>query len=289
MQNVRISRVTGFTFLAMVAAALHMPVALAVKPSVPAALPDTDDVVASVNGVAVHRAELYEAMIGRQESARPEILQGLVARELLRQAAEREGLGNTESVRAAMQKAKVDTENRLYVARHLSAEAVTDAQVRERYDAIVSELGPYQYQVSQMTFADEPTARFALMLLQNGESFAQVAARAQTSAAQTSWVSFKTPITDGHTQGVPVPLAHVITTLKTGEITRAPVRVGDSYMVARLDDRRDTVIPTYDEARESMRRTMQGKKNDDAFAGLVSRLAEKAVIRPQQAFRSASQ
>ncbi|RKT13467.1 parvulin-like peptidyl-prolyl isomerase [Paraburkholderia sp. RAU2J] len=286
MQNVHISfvgkplisRVTGFTFLLMVAAALHMPVALSAP----------NDVVATVNGVALHREELDEAMVGRQESMRPEILQGLVARELLRQAAERDGLGNTEPVRAAMQKAKVDTENRLYVARHLSAEPVTDAQVRERYNAVVSELGPYQYQVSRLTFADEPSARFALVLLQNGESFAQVAARAQASAADTSWVSFKNPITEGHTQGVPVPLAQVIATMKAGEVTSAPVRAGDSYIVARLDDRRDTVIPSYDEAREPMRKAMQGKKNDDAFAGLIGGLAEKTVVRPQQVFRSAS-
>ncbi|MGF6372301.1 peptidyl-prolyl cis-trans isomerase C [Paraburkholderia sp. RAU6.4a] len=278
MQNVRTLRVTGLMVLAIVAAGLHVPTALAAS----------DDAVATVNGVAVHRLELEEAMTGRPETMRPEILQGLVARELLRQAAEREGLGNTEPVRAAMQKAKIDTENRLYVARHLSAEPVTDAEVRQRYNEIISELGPYQYQVSQMVFADEPTARFALMLLQSGDSFDQVAARTQASAAQTAWVSFNTPITEGHTQGVPVPLAHVIATLKTGEITRTPVRVGDSFIVARLNDRRATVVPSYDEAREPMRKAMQGKKNDDTFAGLIGRLAEKSAIRSQQTFRSAS-
>ncbi|MFM0696325.1 peptidyl-prolyl cis-trans isomerase [Paraburkholderia graminis] len=271
MQTVGIPRITGWAILATVAAALQAPAALAAS----------DEVVATVNGLAVHRAELDEAMVGRPASARGEVLQGLIARELLRQAAERDGLGNSQPVRAAMLKAKIDTENRLYIAKHLPAQQVTDADVRQRYDEIVGQLGPYQYQVSRLSFADEPTARFALALLANGESFANVAARTQATDAQAGWVSFKNPSTEG-------PLANAITTMKVGEITRVPVPVGDKFVVARLDERRDTVVPSFADAQGAMRKAMEGQKNENAFAAFIGQLAQKAVIRPAQILRSAS-
>ena len=159
---------------------------------------------------------------------------------------------------------------------------VTDADVRQHYDEIVSQLGPYQYQVSRMSFADEPTARFALVLLENGEPLGNVAARTQATDAQTRWFSFKSPATEAHTQELPLPLAQVIPTMKVGDITRVPVRLGDRFVIACLDDRRDTVIPSFADAKAAMRKAMEEKKGDDAFAALIAQLAQKAVIRQSQ-------
>ncbi|RQR43484.1 peptidyl-prolyl cis-trans isomerase [Burkholderia sp. Bp9131] len=276
MQAVRTPLMRGWALLAVVAGALHTPAALAAS----------DDVVATVNGVALHRLQLDEAMVGRPVSARDEVLQGLIARELLRQAAERDGLGNSQLVRDAMQKAKVDTENRLYVAKHLSSQSVTDAEVRQRYDEIVKQLGPVQYQVSRMSFADEPAARFALALLENHESFANVAARTQATDAQTGWVSFKEPAKDSAAAGVPISLAQALPTLKPGQFTA--VRDGNRFVVAQLLDRRDTVIPSFADAQGPLRKEMEGKKNADAFAAFIGQLAQKSVIRPAQILRSAS-
>lgn len=278
MQSVRTPLALGLAVLAMISAAFPSPAALAAS----------GDVVATVNGVALHRAELDEAMVGRQESARNEVLQGLVARELLRQAAERDGLGNSQPVRAAMQKAKVDTENRLYVAMHLPPRPVTEDEVRQRYNEIVSQLGLSQYQVSRMSFGDEPTARFALALLGNGETFANVAARTQATDAQTGWVSFKSPVKEGQTQGLPLPLAQKIAAMKPGQLTDAPLHVGDRFIVARLDDRQNTVIPSYADASGTLRKAMEGKRDEDSFVAFIDQLAKKAVIRPAQIMRSAS-
>jgi parvulin-like peptidyl-prolyl isomerase len=286
MQAVRTPRIMRGALLALAAAALHAPIALAAKPSIESA--DAGDVVATVNGVAVHRAELDEAMIGRQESMRPQVLQGLVARELLRQAAERDGLGNTEPVRAAMRKARIDTENRLYIARHVSTEPVTDTDVRRRYDEIAGQFGPYQYQVSRMTFSDEPTARFALALLGSGESFANVAARTHATDVQTDWISFKTPPAEGRTQGLPLPLAQTIAAMNAGDITRTPIRAGDRFIVARLDDRRDAVVPSFAQASGAMSNALERKRADDAFAALIAQLAQKAAIRPAQLMKDGS-
>ncbi|WP_227792028.1 peptidylprolyl isomerase [Burkholderia sp. BE17] len=246
-----------------------------------------DEVVATVNGVPLHRTAIDEVLktAGQQDTpaARQQILNGLVARELIRQAAERDRLGNTEAVRQAMQKAKVDTENRLYAAQHLQPRPVTDAQVRERYDAIVKEAGSDEYQVSVMTLADEPAARFALMRVRWGEPFSTVAAQTGVAAqgdGTPRWVSFRTPAVEGHTQGLPLPLAQALSTLKVGEVTPEPIAAAGRYVIARLDARRPTAIPSYDAVRESLRTSLEAQQRDDAVMALVDRLAARAVIRP---------
>lgn len=270
-------------------------IALAAAALVQPARAATAEVVATVNGVPLYRADLDNAMraAGRLDTpaGRQEMLHALVGRELIRQAAERDGLGRSEAVQQAMRKAKVDAENRIYVAEHMQPQPVTDAQVRERYDAIVSELGPQEYRVSVMTLADEPTARFALMRLGQGEPFEKVAAQTGIQAADgntSRWVSFREPATEGHTQGLPLPLAQALTTLKVGEVTPAPIAAAGRYVVARLDDRRPTAIPSYDSARESLRAALEARQRDDAFMAMVNRLAAKAVIRPRQVMAGAA-
>ncbi|WP_042301461.1 peptidylprolyl isomerase [Paraburkholderia kururiensis] len=270
-------------------------IALAAAALVQPARAATAEVVATVNGVPLYRADLDNAMraAGRLDTpaGRQEMLHALVGRELIRQAAERDGLGRSEAVQQAMRKAKVDAENRIYVAEHMQPQPVTDAQVRERYDAIVSELGPQEYRVSVMTLADEPTARFALMRLGQGEPFEKVAAQTGIQAADgntSRWVSFREPATEGRTQGLPLPLAQALTTLKVGEVTPAPIAAAGRYVVARLDDRRPTAIPSYDSARESLRAALEARQRDDAFMAMVNRLAAKAVIRPQQVMAGAA-
>jgi len=272
------------------AAIRTIAIVLAIAAHAQTAQANADEVVATVNGVPLHRTAVDEALRATRQpdtpAARQQILNGLVARELIRQAAERDRLGDTEVVRQAIRKAKVDTENRLYAAQHLQLQPVTDAQVRERYEAIAREAGTDEYQVSVMTLADEPAARFALMRVRAGEPFAKVAAQTGVAAqgdGTPRWVSFRTPAVEGHTQGLPLPLAQVLPTLKAGEVTPEPIAAAGHYVIARLDARRPTVIPPYDAVRESLRTSLEAQQRDDAFKTLVDRLAANAVIRPQHA------
>ncbi|MDF3084890.1 peptidylprolyl isomerase [Burkholderia sola] len=267
-----------------------LAIVLAMAAHTQAAHAVSDDAVATVNGVPLHRIAVDEALIaaGQQDTpaARQQIVRGLVARELIRQAAERDALGNTEVVRQAVRKAKVDTENRLYVAQHLQPRPVTDAQVRERYEAIVSEAGSDEYQVSVMTLADEPAARFALTRVRAGEPFAKVAAQMGVVAQGDGvprWVTFPTPAVEGHTQGLPLPLAQALPTMNAGEVTPEAIAAAGRYVVARLEARRPMAIPSYDAVRESLRASLEAQQRDDAFIALVDRLAAKAVIRPRHA------
>ncbi|GAB6852756.1 peptidylprolyl isomerase [Paraburkholderia kururiensis] len=241
--------------------------------------------VATVNGVPVSLAQVQATIAAAAQPDTPGARQlatdGLIARELIRQAAEADRLGTASAVREAEHRAHVDTENRLYIARHAQPQPVTEAQVRARYDATVAELGPIEYRATVMTLADEPAARAAAMRLAHDEPFT-AAASEQAQTVALPWISFRTPPQPGHTQGLPPALAQTLTTLEPGALS-APFAVDGRWMIVRLVERRATVIPAYDAVRPRLRAMLEAQARDDAFMRMVDALAAKATIVPPQA------
>ncbi|QVN21297.1 peptidyl-prolyl cis-trans isomerase [Burkholderia pyrrocinia] len=245
------------------------------------------DAVASVNGVPIERTQV-EAWLktsGQPDTPtqRAATERGLIARELIRQAAEAEKLGDAPETRAAVEKARVDTENRLYIARHMNASAVTDQQVHARYDAIVSSLGPVSYKPRVIVVPNEHVARSALAMLARGASFESVASRdsfapSKADGGALPWVSLKTPVVTGQTQGLPDDVARALVKLNPGEYTRTPIAVGDTRVLVKLDAKRATAIPTYEQVRGELSRSMTDRAREDAFNALVDALAKKASI-----------
>ncbi|VWB17084.1 peptidylprolyl isomerase [Burkholderia latens] len=277
---------TSFLFAGCAHAPAADPAQQLVRPA-PTSVPGA---VATVNGVAIMRTEVDDLL---RTSAQPDslaqretIVRGLIARELIRQAAESEKLGDASEVRAAEGKARVDIENRLYVSRHLQPTVVTDEEVRQRYDAVVASLGPVSYKPRVIVLPDEQAAQRALARLARHESFDKVAATASVAPNKAEggalqWMSLKTPVTDGQTQGLPIEVARALVKLRPGQYTRTAVPVGSNRVLVKLDATRPTTVPPYAQVQDSLRKSMQAKRQDDAFGALVDSLAQKAVITRQ--------
>ncbi|KVD40530.1 hypothetical protein WI84_07895 [Burkholderia ubonensis] len=247
--------------------------------------------VATVNGVPIERAQenalLQQSGQPVSPAQRATIEQGLIVRELIRQAAEAEKLGNADEVRAAAEKARVDAENRLYVARHAVPRMVTDEQVRARYDAIAATLGPVTYKPRVIVLPSDAAARAVLAKLAHRESFNAIASRESIAPSKADggalpWVTFKTPVSDRQTQGLPVEVARELTRLRPGEYSKKAVAVGQTRVVVKLDAAHPTLAPTYEQARGALRQSLQEQAREDAFNALVSSLEKRAVIMHRQ-------
>ncbi|MEX3817167.1 peptidyl-prolyl cis-trans isomerase [Paraburkholderia sp. BR14262] len=246
-----------------------------------------DSVVARVNGVAIGQGALDRAVRESGQADTPALRatmrQGLIARELIRQAAEHDGLASTPAVQELVERTRVDAENRLYIERHAQGAKVGDAQVRARYDAIVSSLGKQEYKARVITVRGDAAAQDVLARLRSGQRFETLAtqlsiAPSRSSGGELPWVSFAEPPVEGHTQGLPLPLARAISTLSPGETQQTPVVVGDQRVIVRLDERRATAIPGYDAVKDQIRRQMENEARDDAFSRMVGALADKATL-----------
>ncbi|MBU9164996.1 peptidylprolyl isomerase [Burkholderia multivorans] len=245
------------------------------------------DAVASVNGVPITQAQIDEAVRVSKAPDTPALRTALknqlIARELFRQAALKQHYDTKPQVVAAVEQAKTLAMTQAYLSDQVKPVPVTDADVKARYDAIVATLGENEYKPSVIAVNDADTAKQIIARLKKGEDFAKLAQQfskgpAAAQGGALNWISFKTPIEAGHTQNWPQPLAEALVKLPQGGLTREPVQVGDAYWIVRADDKRPTQVPTFDQAKDTLRQQLEQVAMEKATAQVVADLIRGARI-----------
>ncbi|NML29636.1 peptidyl-prolyl cis-trans isomerase [Paraburkholderia antibiotica] len=247
--------------------------------------------VAIVNGVAIPQSQLDEAVrlagqMGHQSDTpqlRQVLKQQLIERELFRQGAEKAHYDTKPEVRQAMNEAKVNAETQLYLKDTIHPEPVTDAQVKARYDAIVASLGKEEYKPRIIAVSDPMTAATVVSELKAGKAFDLLAqqysvAPSKTSGGQLPWVSFKTPVTEGKTSGLPLAVAQAITQLPVGGVSPEAIAVGNVRFIVKLDAKRPTQVPVFDQVKGTIRLQLQMLSAEKAAAEFTAGLMKDATI-----------
>ncbi|RKF43934.1 peptidylprolyl isomerase [Paraburkholderia fungorum] len=243
--------------------------------------------VAIVNDMAIPQAKLDEAVLLSRQPDTPQLRKTLtsqlVALELFRQEAEKQHYGTKPEVTQAMNAAKANAETALFLKENVHPEPVTDLQVKAQYDRIVASLGKDEYKPRIILVADDATAALVLGKLKSGVAFDQLAreysiAPSKSAGGELAWVGFKTPLTDGQTQGVPLPIAQAVVQLPPGGVTPVPIVVGNARALVKLDAKRPTEVPAFDQAKAAIRQQLQTVALEKAAANLVAGLLKDARI-----------
>lgn len=246
--------------------------------------------VARVNNVLITQ-EQVDAMLKATNTpdtpqTRTAIKNQLIARELFRQAAEKQHYDTRAQVLEAVEQAKSLAMTQAYLRDQVKPTPVTDADVKARYDAIVATLGDKEYKPSVIAVKDEATAKDVLAQLKKGTDFAQLARQysqgpAAAQGGAMNWVSFKTPIQPGATQGWPQPVAEAMVKLPQGGVTTTPVQVGDAFWIVKMDESRATQIPDFDTTKAALRQQLEQVALQKATAQVVVDLMKNASIQQQ--------
>ncbi|AOJ88529.1 peptidylprolyl isomerase [Burkholderia sp. MSMB0856] len=247
--------------------------------------------VATVNGTPITKAEVDAVLQASRQPDTPQFRQAiknqLIARVLIQQAADKASYGSKPEVQAAMQLAKSTAETQLFVRDNVNAEPVTDAQVKARYNEIVASLGKDEVKPRIIVTKDAATAATVLAGLKAGQSFDALArqySQAPTAAAggELPWVSFKTPVTDGNTQGLPLAVAQAITQLPAGGVTPQSIALGNDVngprAIVKVDAKRPTRVPSFDAAKATIQQQLQALALEKATANFVGGLMKNATI-----------
>lgn len=244
-----------------------------------------DNAIASVNGVPIarHRLDAAIAQSVRDGAAdtpslRVALRDRLIAEELLWQKAR----GSTPVAAAeatAEQRARSIAD---YVARTMKPTTPDEQTVRSRYDEVVAALGAEEYRFSLIQTPDIESVRSAASEIRAGQDFAQVARRVShaPSAArggELGWVSFRQPAREGRTSGVPLAVARALAGMKPGQMS-APITLGDTWAIVRLDAVRPTLVPAYDKVKDDMRLALYRQSVEDATRSLVVDLLRGAHV-----------
>ncbi len=244
---------------------------------------------ASVNGVTIPEDQITNAMVQARMINTPQnrnaVTQQFVVRELIRQASTKDkGLAAEPQVRQALQDAKESVLRDAWLKANLKPAAITEEQVRARYNTIVASLGQKQYKASLIQVANAAAANAALTRIQGGEDFAEVArqvslAPSQANGGAIGWISFKEPPQEGQTQGVPLPIARALSAQAPGTVS-APIALGDRYYLVKADEVRPTRVTSYEESRAGLLKDMQAEELQRATDALTAQLLSKAKITP---------
>jgi peptidyl-prolyl cis-trans isomerase C len=239
--------------LAIAVALPAVSVSLAAETAAPAA---GDPVVARVNGKELHRSDVEAAQksMGPQvqhmplETIYPMLLDQMVNGMLVTDAARKEKLEQDPEVKKRLARLEDRLVQEAYINKAVEKETSED-KLKERYQQYLKD-NPPKEQVSarHILVEKEDQAKAIIKELDKGADFAKLAKEKSTdpAAAQGGDLGFFS-----REEMVP-EFSDAAFKLKKGEYTKQPVKSQFGWHVIKVEDRRTSAPPTFEEAREEM-------------------------------------
>lgn len=249
----------------------------------------TDAPIATVNGMPIAQSTFQRALQGAlnrggADSAelRAAVKSQLIARELFAQEAKKRNLENDPLVIAAAEEARTNAMVTLFLNQAIKPQSVTDADVRAQYEKIRATLGPEEYKLRVIVARDKARVEAALVATQLGQPFAAIAkqysvAPSARRGGEIDWVSFKSPAREGESSGLPLIVAQAVEQMKQGDVSGL-LPFNSQWLVVRLDEKRATVVPTFEQARPALQNMLAARALERATTELVRTLVKDAQI-----------
>ena len=230
-----------------------------------------DPTVATINGEEVLRSEVLELAENlppqyREQLATvfPQLLEQVIRLRLVASVATEAGLAEDPEVRERLEARRIDIMRNVYLERAL-AERVTDDLVKERYETLIAENPPApEIRARHILVETEESARDLIGRLDGGADFAELAQEHSTgpSSAQGGDLGY---FADG--QMVPA-FSEAAFALEAGAHTAAPVQTEFGWHVIKVEDRRTTEPPAFEDVRDQLRADAERDVVQDILRGL---------------------
>ena len=252
--------------LAVVATACHKKTAVATGP-----------VVATVNGQAITQSDFNNYLQLNQipqpvpDQTRKLVLDQLVNLTLLSQDAVKHGLNRQPDVSFLIRQQRENVLANAMVRQYLSANPVSDADVKARYAQEAAKTNKFEYRARHILVKSKAEAQRIISQLQHGANFATLAKKdsidiqSARAGGELGWFN--------QTSMVPA-FFDAVAKLKKGEITPEPVKTQFGYHVIQLEDMRPYKFPPYAEMKDRIRAVMQQERVKD----LINKLRTDAKI-----------
>lgn len=229
--------------------------------ALPATPAPTDPVVAKVGSDEIHASEVSEAAQALPEEMRgmpapvlfPMLLDQLVDRRIIIQAARKQGLDKDPAVQRQVARATDTAMQNALLTREI-APTLTDDAIKARYDRdFAGKAGEQEAHARHILVTDEETAKRIIVELKGGADFAELAKKNSTDPAGSSNGGdlgyFK--------RGDMLPeFAEAAFALKPGQFTEVPVKTRFGWHVIKLEDLRTAPPPPLDQVRDQIRQQL---------------------------------
>jgi peptidyl-prolyl cis-trans isomerase C len=238
-----------------------------------------DPVVARVNGTPIYRSDLEtlratlpaQAQQQPADKLYPRLLEQIVALQLVMQSARKEKLNENPRVKKMAALAEAQILQDAYFDGIMRKE-ITEAKLRARYDQTVKSAPPREeVHARHILVPTEDEAKQLIDQLKKGADFAKLASEKTTDPAGKSSGGDLGYFAEGDM----VPeFAKSAFALKPGEFSRTPVKTQFGWHVIKVEDRRQSKPPTYEEVAPKLAREMA----QELYSEKVKQLAAASKI-----------
>lgn len=242
------------------------------------ALAQDDAVVATINGEQVTEADLSIAMADLEqqfaqlpeEQRRAAALSAIIEIRLMSRAADEKGFGNDADFQRRMELLRQRALHSEYIEKEISS-SITDEEVRARYDKEVAATPPSnEVRARHILVATEEEAKAVIADLDAGGDFEAIAREKSTdgAAAQGGDLGYF-----GAGQMVP-DFEKAAFALEPGQYTKEPVQTQFGFHVIKVEDKRATQPPAFEQVQAQIRSVVLREK----YFAAVEAMREAASV-----------
>jgi peptidyl-prolyl cis-trans isomerase C len=239
----------------------------------------TDDpVIATVNGDAIRNSDMtmfYDSLPSQYRevpmvSLYDQLIEGLIESRVLAQAARQAGLMDDPQVKRRLAFVTNDMLQQTYL-NQLLAEQITEPRMRAEYDATIgAQPGEEEVSARHILLEDEAAARAVIEALAAGGDFVTLAQTRSTGPSAPSGGDLGYFTKDQ----MVAPFSEAAFALNPGEYTVVPVKTQFGWHVIKVEDRRLSAPPSFEDSQAEISRQMA----KDYVFGLMEKLRESAEI-----------
>ena len=219
---------------------------------------EEDPIIATVNGEAILNSDLtmfYDSLPQQYRqvpmvSLYEQLLEGLIESRLLAQEARKAGLLDDPTVKRRLAYITNDLLQRSYLDQLLAVE-ITEERMRALYEAtIANQQGAEEVSARHILLEEEAAALEVIAELDKGVDFATLAQERSTgpSGPNGGDLGYFTR------EQMVAPFAEAAFALQPGEYTRQPVKTQFGWHVIKLENRRESPAPAYEESQAALSR-----------------------------------
>ncbi len=232
--------------------------------------------VATVNGTPIsqEKFDIYlkiNASRGQPDSpeVRKNIHEMLVNKELLRQAAVKNGLDKNTDIATQIELSREDILVNAYLQDYIQSHPVSDDELKADYEQIKAQMkaqmGDKEYHARHILVEKESEAKDIIAKLKKGANFEKLAAEkskdpgSKVKGGDLGWASPANFVPE---------FSAAMTKLQKGQYTTTPVKSQFGWHVIKLDDVRTSQPPAFDEVKEKLRQRHQQQLVEKAVTEL---------------------